>query len=317
MRRFRVRASSEANKTEPAVLSGPTIPARPAADTVVVVTQALSVSGAEQAAARVGIEIRLLEDVGDLAEADGLLARIWSAEGGLMGVNVMKALAHSGHYVAGAWRGGELVGASVAWAWGPDRPGALHSHITGIAPHLQSQGVGLALKLHQAAWAKARGIDCITWTFDPMVRRNAWFNLVKLGARAESYHRDFYGEMHDGVNDGELTDRCLVVWTSLPDRNPGPEPSAPPPATVLLAASAGQVPEMSIPADKGPERWPDRLLCQVPADAVALRREDPQLARQWRLALRATMGEAMGAGYAATSMTPDGYYVLERREEPA
>jgi predicted GNAT superfamily acetyltransferase len=286
------------------------------------VTQALSMRGAQETAARAGIDIRMLEEVEELTAADGLLARIWRSDDGLMGVNVLKALSHSGHYVAGAWRHEELVGVSVAWGWGPGRPGALHSHITGVDPDLQGRGAGLALKMHQAAWALAHGIHTITWTFDPMVRRNAWFNLVKLRARGESYHPDFYGPMTDGVNGGELTDRCFVVWRLPP---PDEEPAAPdrwpagraeaPDGEVILHEAPGGRPEVGTPVGRGPERWPPRLLCQVPSDALSLRAGSPDLARDWRLALRATMGRVMAAGYHATSMTPDGYYVLERGDD--
>jgi predicted GNAT superfamily acetyltransferase len=31
----------------------------------------------------------------------------------------------------------------------------------------------------------------VTWTFGPLVRRNAYFNLVKLGATAVAFHKDF------------------------------------------------------------------------------------------------------------------------------
>lgn len=253
------------------------------------------------------VEVRELDDVRDLAEAAGLLARIWGSEPeDVMPVNLMKALAHSQNYVAGAWERDRMVGASVGWLWGPERPGTLHSHITGVDPSAQRGGVGLALKLHQAAWARSRDIRTVTWTFDPMVRSNGLFNLVKLGARALSYHPDFYGEMRDGINAGELSDRCLVEWEVTAE---GAAPSGRPrSATVLLSEGPDGDPEVS----DFPGGITGALLCQVPADSVALRRARPEAARQWRLALRQTMGEAMAAGYAATGMTPDGYYVLER-----
>ena len=57
------------------------------------------------------------------------------------------------------------------------------------------------------------------WTYDPLVSRNARFNLVKLGAVGTEYAVDFYGPMRDGVNDGE-SDRLTVTGTSpgRPDR---------------------------------------------------------------------------------------------------
>ncbi len=254
------------------------------------------------------VEVRELDDVRDLAEAARLLARIWGSEPqDVMPVNLMKALAHSLNYVAGAWEEGHMVGASVGWVWGPRRPGALHSHITGVDPTAQRSGVGLALKRHQAAWARRHDINTVTWTCDPLVRSNGHFNLVKLGARAVSYHPDFYGEMRDGINAGEPSDRCLVEWDVSTER--AGSASRPSTATALLCEGADGQPEVV----DSPEGAAGALICQVPADAMALRRARPEVARQWRLALRQTMGEAMAAGDSATGMTGDGFYVLERR----
>ena len=58
------------------------------------------------------------------------------------------------------------------------------------------------------------------WTFDPLVARNAYFNLHKLGAVADRFERNFYGEMTDTLNRGERTDRVVVRWDL--DRDPGP-----------------------------------------------------------------------------------------------
>ena len=81
--------------------------------------------------------------------------------------------------------------------------------------------VGLALKQHQRRWALGRGIMTIEWTFDPLVRRNAYFNLVKLGARVVGYEPAFYGAMHDAFNDGDDTDRAVVRW-NLEEKDRGP-----------------------------------------------------------------------------------------------
>src|SRR3712207_7442617 len=62
-------------------------------------------------------------------------------------------------------------------------------------------------KLHQRAWAIARGVHEVAWTFDPLVARNAWFNLTKLGARATEYLPNFYGPMDDGINGADESDR--------------------------------------------------------------------------------------------------------------
>jgi predicted GNAT superfamily acetyltransferase len=263
---------------------------------------------ASDAAARSGVEIGLMEDVSDMARADAVFAAVWGS--GQMAANLQKAMAHCGHYLAVARRDGRVVAAAVGFVHGPHHPPALHSHIAGVDPPLQGRGIGRALKLHQAAWAASRGLEAVTWTFDPMIRRNAWFNLAKLGATGDSWHQDFYGAMADGINAGEPSDRMMAVW-----RLDGPLPGAgadrdATTGTVLLRVGDDGGPER--PGDAGALGTGDRLLCQVPPDHVALRRRDAALGSAWREAVRATVGAAMTAGYRAVSMTREGFYVLER-----
>jgi len=52
------------------------------------------------------------------------------------------------------------------------------------------------------------------------------------------------------------------------------------------------------------------VMCQVPDDIVALRRSNPQLAREWRLAVRNAMKPAFDAGYRITGVTRTGWYIL-------
>ena len=265
---------------------------------------------AQRAAARADVDIRELESIREIMRAEQLFTLIWGSSEA-MPSNLMRALSHSGNYVAGAFRGGELVAASVAFAWG-DRP-SLHSHISGVTPGLQGHGVGYALKLHQRAWAAQRGIQTITWTFDPLIRRNAWFNLVKLGGRIDGFHADFYGPMEDGINGGDPTDRCVVTWPvdsesgDSSDRlvvrgRPGDSP--------LLLLTEGPAGE---PVVLGEATGAVVLGIQIPADVVELRTGNPTLAREWRLALRQTLGVAVESGYVATSITRDGCYILQRR----
>ena len=50
------------------------------------------------------------------------------------------------------------------------------------------------------AWALERGLSEVTWTFDPLVRRNAWFNIEVLGGHITEYVPNFYGTMSDSIN---------------------------------------------------------------------------------------------------------------------
>jgi predicted GNAT superfamily acetyltransferase len=256
---------------------------------------------------RSGVTVTAIDAVGDLAAANRILSEIWDNGGDAMPVNLLKAMAHAGHYVAAAWRDGSMVGAVAAFAYAPGFGARLHSHIAGVEPGLQGRGVGAALKMHQAVWAAERGLDTVTWTFDPLVRRNARFNVNRLGARITGYMENFYGPMADTLNAGGESDRCMVEWDVSGDP---PAPPAPPPtaatAPPALAVGANEEPISVRPGDDA------AILCQVPEDIVAIRRRDPLLARRWRRALRAAMEPAMASGFTVTAVTGAGAYLLER-----
>src|SRR4051794_4342172 len=124
------------------------------------------------------MEVRELTTPKELYTASALFAEIWRPTDP-MPFEMLRVIRHIGGYVAGAYDGSMMIGACAGF---PTADGALHSHITGVA--VQGRGVGLAMKLHQREWALGRGITTIRWTFDPLTRRNAYFNLAKLAARA-------------------------------------------------------------------------------------------------------------------------------------
>jgi predicted GNAT superfamily acetyltransferase len=265
---------------------------------------------ADMAADRLGLRIADLTAVADQRAAAELFRRVWLADSAdqLISMAMMRALAHAGNYLVGAYRGADLLGATVAF-YGADDSGAhLHSHITGVTG--AGQGVGYALKLHQRAWSLRRGLPEVRWTFDPLVRRNAYFNLHKLGARASGYLSDFYGEMVDGVNTGDATDRLYIRWElaspTVPAAPGGRPPGIPPGARVLLGRSAADEPVESADASLG-----GPLLVAVPADVAALRGRAPEAATRWRYAVREAMCRTLDAGYRITTATRDGWYLLE------
>jgi len=258
------------------------------------------------------LTIRELTEPGEHRDAERLLGRVWRTGPGSPPVSgdLMRALSHAGAYVAGAFLADELVGVTAGFlANHPGSSAELHSHITGVVTEVRGRHVGWALKLHQRAWSLERGIESIAWTFDPLIRRNAYFNLTKLGARVASYLVDFYGEMADGVNAGHGSDRLLVRW---PLRAPE-----------VVAAAAGRpiVPPVADGAtilDTGADGRPRRFVmpdgptirCVVPADVETLRLNDPALAQAWRLEVRAAFEEVLANGGRVAGMTKDGWYVF-------
>ncbi|MEV8630031.1 GNAT family N-acetyltransferase [Streptosporangium sp. NPDC051023] len=249
-------------------------------------------------------EIRLvsLHGTPDLQRAALLLRQIWGTRPGddpPLPLDVMCALAHTGGYVGGAFLDGELVAVAAGFLASGE---TLHSHIAGVASHAQGRGIGLALKEHQRAWAAERGLNAISWTFDPLVRRNAYFNLDRLGATAVEYLPNFYGPMSDGINDGDVSDRLFVTWPVTPARVPAVEPET-------LAAAVPILEETGVPRHGG---GAPSLRCATPPDIERLREDDPEAARRWRAALGDALGGALADGYRITGFTRSGWYLLAR-----
>ena len=158
----------------------------------------------------------------------------------------------------------------------------LHSYIAGVKERLRGSNVGFALKQHQRAWALGHGLTRVTWTFDPLVRRNAYFNLVKLGAAAVAFHRDFYGAMQDGVNAGDMSDRILIEWNLDSPRAVEASALRARPLDPAALARQRSVVRLRVGADGAPEVHVERgavELVQIPEDIVALRSSRPRAGR--------------------------------------
>lgn len=222
-----------------------------------------------------GIEIRPLDTAAACAAGATLFDTVW-ADRGSMPANIMRALAHAGNYVVGLFDGDRMIGASVAFFGGPLER-TMHSHITGILPEYRGRALGRMLKQHQRQWALARSVEHITWTFDPLVARNARFNLHVLGAQVADYLVDHYGPMDDGINRGDETDRMLVSWP-------------------LAAARRAEPADAEVIAT-----------VRIPADIESLRRADRAAADGWRRKVRKQVQKHLAAGLRIAGFDERGY----------
>ena len=227
------------------------------------------------------LDIRTLDSAEEMATIVTVFQQVWGSVTPIVGVELLRAIAHSGGYVAAAFDSGNIVGASFGFLARHHGDEALHSHVTGILPGVQHGGVGRAMKTHQRIWAAERGIPWITWTFDPLVRRNAWFNVSVLGAHIADYLVNFYGPMSDSINSNDETDRLVAAWPT--DESVGGP----------------------TPPDDGRE-----IHVATPDDIVGLRRTDPAAAAEWRRRVRAELEPALSAGGVVVDFTRDGDYVV-------
>ena len=144
------------------------------------------------------MQTRLLTEWDELVAASDVVTVVWG-DPALATPSLLRAYSHYGNPVLGAFDGGVLVGVSFGFL-GCEPEVHLHSHVTCALPERQHDGVGFALKQAQGKWCLERGIRLITWTFDPLIARNAYFNLHKLGATARRLLPNFYGAMLDTIN---------------------------------------------------------------------------------------------------------------------
>ncbi len=252
---------------------------------------------ASLALGRAGIDVLAIDRAQDAQAASDLLNQVWQMPAGVdvMELSTLVALAHSGNYVAIArsrTTAHEVLAASVGFFGPPGQP--LHSHITGVVGSAMGRGIGRAMKLHQRAWALERGATQITWTFDPLVARNAFFNLTTIGAQAIAYFPDHYGPMIDGLNAGQGSDRMLMRWDLHASPPPAPAQAGTPEGT-LDGAEVRHI--------------------EVPADIEALRRTDPATSIRWRTDTRAAFTALMAEGWRVAGIERPARYILTKEPE--
>ena len=231
------------------------------------------------------IQIRELHSLEEQFHARMIFDSVWPAANETqITSNLLQAMVHSGSYLVGVFDGAKVVGASFAFP-SIEPEIHLHSHMTAFIDTHRDLGLGTAVKMHQWAWAKERRYNSITWTFDPLVRRNARLNILKLGADIISYQANFYGNMADDLNTGDESDRLMVRWDT---RSVKPAPRA----------------EMVEPPF-------DTELIALPFDITEIRRSDPELSQRLRYEVRESFTHAISSGKKVIGFSAHNEYVLE------
>ncbi|MFG1610179.1 GNAT family N-acetyltransferase [Actinoplanes sp. NPDC049265] len=272
---------------------------------------------AESAAAAAGVQIRVLTELDDLHAVQRLFDDIWHPDptNPPITAEVLRALSKAGNYVAGAFDETGMIGACAGF-FAPPAQRELHSHIAGVTGRAMGRAVGLALKLHQRAWCLRHGVDVITWTFDPLVSRNAYFNVAKLGGVPVQYLPNFYGSMRDGINGDDDTDRLLLRWELSAPRVDDAVAGTGRRWDVAALRAEGAV----VGLDRSPSGEPlpgrvdgDTVLVAVPTDIEGLRKSDPRCARLWRTAVRDVLVPLFASGAAVPGFDRSGWYVVRRK----
>lgn len=256
---------------------------------------------ADRAQERAGVSIRTLDDPNEQGVAVEIFDQVWPLGSGGTNVtsNLLRALLHSGGYasVATDVETGEALAAALAVVGRHRGDGHqwhthLHSHMAAVLEGQRNRNIGTAIKLHQRAWALSQDIDTIVWSFDPLVRRNAWLNLHKLGTEVRGYEPNFYGDMNDAINAGDPSDRVFAWWVLDSAR--------------ALAAAEQPLPVVEIADSRTVRR------ISTPEDVVELRRRSPEESRNWRMKVREEFLDAFASGFSVAGLDENGSYVLTK-----
>jgi len=231
------------------------------------------------------ISIRPLTSLPDQVLGRMIFDHTWAMDAGTeITPNLLQAMIHSGAYLSGAFMDGECVGAAFAF---PATTGGLHlhSHMTAVLDKLRDKGIGHALKIDQYKWAKQNKYKEITWTFDPLVARNAKLNILKLGVDISAYYPNFYGDMPDELNAGDESDRVMASLKVVGD--------LPTPRTAITTPDKSAV------------------LIAIPSDIVAIRGKDLAENLRWRRSVRDEFVGVLARGGKVIGFSENNEYVVQ------
>jgi predicted GNAT superfamily acetyltransferase len=264
---------------------------------------AAAVRDAEAAARAAGVQVAEVTSLADARAAERVACDVWGPAIGAK-ADLVRALSNAGTAALVARDldapGSPAIGFAlgfIGWRGGMH----LHSHQVAVLEAARGRGVGPALKLAQRAECLRHGITAIRWTFDPLLARNARFNLVRLGARVVAFLPDFYGQMADMINTDDTSDRFEVEW-----RLDVPVPLKP------SAVVAPNGPILSADEYGGPRRTGEIQpggTVHIPPDYAILRATGDSKAKQWRQATGDVFAAAFGAGLTVAEFL-DSRYVL-------
>ncbi len=228
--------------------------------------------------------VRLCRSREELSECVRLQKTVWGyANDEVYPLRLFVNLGRIGGHTLGAFTpGGKLIGFVASMpAWHGSRR-YYHSLSLGVLAGYENRGLGRALKWAQRRLAVRSGIRLVEWTFDPLKSKNAFLNIVRLGAVARRYLADYYGEVRSRLQQGLPSDRLVAEWHLM--------------SAHVKRAARGEPP---LPVSAA------TATVEIPPEIERLVRTRPMLARKQQAALRARLQRLFARGLAITGFARD------------
>jgi chorismate synthase len=261
------------------------------------------------------IVIRSLSTTEDFHACVELQRDVWGRDQPeIVPATLLHVVGYVGGLVAGAF---DPSGALLGFVFGitGTRDGKLvhWSHQLGVRESARNIGIGRMLKEFQRQSLATLGVARIYWSFDPLMAKNAYLNLNRLGATIAEYMPDMYGTTESPLHLGMATDR-LVVSLDTARSDASPQPMLVIGDVPVLTAFPRRDDDVLTPGD----RRPPVVLIEIPPEMLEVAERHPATAHEWRMSVREYFQWALANGYSVRGIRRDAvhnrtYYVAVAR----
>jgi predicted GNAT superfamily acetyltransferase len=233
---------------------------------------------------------------------------------------ILKVTQQIGGVTAGAFDAGDRLLGFVFGMMGSMDGELVHwSDMLAVHHDARNKGLGRRLKHFQRELLRPLGVERMFWTYDPLVAKNAYLNIVRLGARPTEYVIDMYGaDTHSALHSGLGTDRFVVAWDLTKDGGANTQADAEQESAVREAPIANALPFGDARAAAAAE-LPDApvVRVEIPADIDTVLARDSSVAAALRESTRRIFTHYMDRHYRVSGfshLTPDDryFYILSR-----
>ncbi len=270
-------------------------------------------AASRQSALAGGVELRPLTEPAEFQACVALQEEVWGpGYTDRVPASLLQVANYVGGVVIGAFKEGVLIGMVFGFT-GFEGDERVHwSHMLGVLDSARDLGIGRLLKEAQRELLAERGVARMSWTFDPLVAKNAFLNLNRLGARVVGYVNDMYGTTTSPLHLGAPTDRLIVT---VDTRVAAPQHTA-------VESAPQQRPLLTPTPQRGDidvnvDAPPSSLWIEVPSDVLLVSEQAPETVALWRHAVRKHFAWALEHGYEVRALERDvaasrTFYLLSR-----